>query len=55
VFVLPCLVEGALELADCAGPVRCGADLIGVSRLVWQYPGGPAEAMTDLLAAIAAG
>jgi len=54
-FVLPCLAEGDLALADCATLARRGADLIGVSRLVWQHPDGPGAGMTQLLAAIAAG
>ena len=54
-FVLPCLAEGDLALADCATLARRGADLIGVSRLVWQHPEGPGRGMTDVLAALAAG
>ena len=55
VFVLPCLAEGDLALADCAMLKGRGADLIGVSRLVWQHPDGPGRGMTELLAALAAG
>jgi thiamine-phosphate pyrophosphorylase len=54
-FVLPCLAEGDLELADCAELARRGADLIGASRLIWQHPGGPAAAVSELSAALAAG
>jgi thiamine-phosphate pyrophosphorylase len=54
-FVLPCLAEGDLALADCATLARRGADLVGVSRLVWQHPDGPGRAMTAVLAALAAG
>lgn len=54
-FVLPCLAEGDLTLADCAMLARRGADLIGVSRLVWQHPDGPGRGMTELLAALATG
>jgi thiamine-phosphate pyrophosphorylase len=53
--VLPCLAEGDLELADCAALARRGADLMGVSRLIWQHPGGPAAAVSELGAALAAG
>jgi thiamine-phosphate pyrophosphorylase len=52
--VLPCLAEGDLELADCAGLARRGADLIGASRLVWQHPAGPAAGIGELGAALAA-
>ena len=54
-FVLPCLAEGDLALADCATLARRGADLIGVSGLVWQHPEGPGRGMTAVLAALAAG
>jgi thiamine-phosphate pyrophosphorylase len=53
--VLPCLAEGALQLADCAALAQGGADLIGVSALVWQHPDGPAAGMKALGAALARG
>lgn len=53
--VLPCLAEGAFAIADCAALARGGADLIGVSGLVWQHPDGPAEGMRALAAALAEG
>ena len=53
--MLPCLAEGDLELADLTGLARRGADLVGVARLVWQHPDGPAAGISGLLAALAAG
>jgi thiamine-phosphate pyrophosphorylase len=54
-FVLPCLADGDLELADLTGLARRGADLVGVARPVWQHPDGPAAGISGLLAALAAG
>jgi thiamine-phosphate pyrophosphorylase len=52
-FVLPCLVEGAASLADCAALASAGADFVGVSALVWQDARGPAASVAELRRAIA--
>jgi thiamine-phosphate pyrophosphorylase len=54
-FVLPCLVEGDLTLAECVELARRGADLLGVQALIWQHPAGPARALAELRGALAAG
>ena len=53
-FVLPCLAEGALSVADCRALAQAGADFIGAAAIVWQDPRGPAAAVLDLRRAIAA-
>jgi thiamine-phosphate pyrophosphorylase len=52
-FVLPCLVEGALGLADCAALAEAGADFIGVADAVWDHPAGPGAGVDAVRQAIA--
>ena len=51
---LPCVAIGGITAANCGPLVEAGADMIAVSAAVWEHPEGPATAVRDLNAAIAA-
>lgn len=51
-FVLPCLVEGAFDIASCGRLARAGADFLGVSGMVWNHPAGPDRAIAELRQAL---
>ena len=45
VFVLPCLAEAAITIADCAALVRAGADFVAAGASVWADPADAAAAV----------
>ena len=52
---LPCVAEGeGINAETCAPLVRAGADFLAVDNAVWHHPGGPAEGVRAMVAAIAA-
>jgi thiamine-phosphate pyrophosphorylase len=51
---VPCVAIGGITVANCPALVRAGADFLAVSSGVWDYPAGPAAAVRDFNAAIAA-
>ncbi|MBM3508134.1 MAG: thiamine phosphate synthase [Alphaproteobacteria bacterium] len=51
---VPCVAIGGITVANCAPLVKAGADFLAVSSGVWDYPAGPAAAVRDFNAAIAA-
>jgi thiamine-phosphate pyrophosphorylase len=53
-IAVPCVAIGGITVANCAQLVRAGADFISVVSGVWDYDGGPAKAVADFNAAIAA-
>ena len=54
IAVLPQVAIGGITAANCAPLVRAGADFLATSSAVWEHPGGPAAAVAELNAAIAA-
>jgi thiamine-phosphate pyrophosphorylase len=52
--VVPCVAIGGIKADNCAGLVSAGADFIAVAAGVWDHPAGPAQAVRDFNAAIAA-
>ena len=52
--VVPCVAIGGVTPANCAPLVAAGADFIAASGAVWSDPSGPARAVADFNAAIAA-
>jgi thiamine-phosphate pyrophosphorylase len=51
-FVLPCLVQGAIDLAAAQRLARCGADFIGLGEELWRES-NPAAALRAYQEAIA--
>jgi thiamine-phosphate pyrophosphorylase len=51
---LPCVAIGGITAANCAPLVTAGADFLAVVGAVWHHPGGPAQGVKQMLAAIAA-
>lgn len=51
---IPCVAIGGITAGNCAPLVRAGADFLAVSGYVWNHGQGPAEAVRELEAAIAA-
>lgn len=50
---LPVVAIGGIDAANCAPLVRAGADFLAVVSAVWDHPGGPAEGVRAMNAAIA--
>jgi thiamine-phosphate pyrophosphorylase len=51
----PCVAIGGITVETAAQLATAGADFLAVSAGVWAYPAGPAQAVDDLNAAMAAG
>ena len=51
---LPSVAIGGITPENCGPLVAAGADFLAVSAAVWARPGGPAKAVSDFLAAMAA-
>jgi thiamine-phosphate pyrophosphorylase len=51
---LPSVAIGGINADNCAPLVRAGADFLAVVGAVWNHPGGPAEGVRAMNAAIAA-
>jgi len=51
-MVIPCVAIGGITVANCAPLVKAGADFLAVISGVWDYPKGPAAAVTDFNVAI---
>lgn len=49
---VPCVAIGGITAANCAPLVAAGADFLAVSSGVWNYPEGPARAVTAFARAI---
>jgi thiamine-phosphate pyrophosphorylase len=49
---LPCVAIGGIGPQNCAPLVQAGADFLAVSSAVWSHPGGPAEGVRAMNAAI---
>ncbi len=45
VMTVPCVAIGGITINNCAAVVDAGADFLAVSSGVWDYEGGPAEAV----------
>jgi thiamine-phosphate pyrophosphorylase len=43
----PCVAIGGITVANCEALVAAGADFLAVAGGVWNYAGGPAEAVKD--------
>ena len=54
VMTIPCVAIGGITVENCGEMVRAGADFIAVAAGVWDHPAGPAQAVKDFNAAIAA-
>jgi thiamine-phosphate pyrophosphorylase len=54
IAVVPQVAIGGIAAANCAPIVRAGADFLAISSAVWEHPGGPASAVAELNAVIAA-
>ncbi|PHS25532.1 MAG: thiamine phosphate synthase [Robiginitomaculum sp.] len=52
-FEIPCVAIGGITADNCPPLVQAGADFLAVCGGVWNAPGGPAEAVRALNAAIA--
>lgn len=50
---IPCVAAGGITPSNCAPLVRAGADFLCVGTAIWDYDGGPAQAVADFNAAIA--
>jgi thiamine-phosphate pyrophosphorylase len=53
IFEIPCVAIGGITAANCAPLVQAGADFLAVSSGVWSHPGGAAEGVKAMNAAIA--
>jgi thiamine-phosphate pyrophosphorylase len=53
-MTVPCVAIGGITAANCVPLVRAGADFIAVVTAVWNHPDGPAAAVREINAAIAA-
>jgi len=54
VLVVSCVAIGGITPANCAPLVRAGADFLAVVSAVWDHADGPAAAVKEFNAAIAA-
>jgi thiamine-phosphate pyrophosphorylase len=53
-MTVPCVAIGGIDAANCAGLVAAGADFLAVSSSVWDHRLGPAQAVREMNAVIAA-
>jgi thiamine-phosphate pyrophosphorylase len=53
-MTVPCVAIGGITPRNCAPLVRAGADFLAVVTAVWDHPEGPAAAVREFTAAIAA-
>jgi thiamine-phosphate pyrophosphorylase len=53
-MTVPCVAIGGITPRNCAPLVRAGADFLAVVTAVWDHPEGPAAAVREFAAAIAA-
>jgi thiamine-phosphate pyrophosphorylase len=53
-MLTPCVAIGGITAANCAPLVSAGADFLAVCSAVWNHANGPAAAVAELTAAIAA-
>lgn len=51
---IPCVAIGGITAANAGDLARAGADFVAVSAAVWSHPQGPAEAVREIIAALAA-
>ena len=51
---IPCVAIGGITAANAAEMARAGADFVAVSHAVWSHPEGPAAAVRELNAVLAA-
>ncbi len=51
----PCVAIGGITVETASQLAQAGADFLAVSAGVWAYPAGPAQAVADFNAAMAAG
>jgi thiamine-phosphate pyrophosphorylase len=49
---IPCVAIGGLNATNAGAMAAAGADFVAVSGAVWSHPGGPAEAVRALNAAL---
>ncbi len=54
IMTVPCVAIGGITPSNCAPLVMAGADFLAVSASVWDHPEGPATAVREFMAAIAA-
>ena len=54
-FEIPCVAIGGITVGNCAPLVTAGADFLAVVAGVWEYAGGPKQAVADFNAEIARG
>jgi thiamine-phosphate pyrophosphorylase len=54
IMTVPSVAIGGITPQNCAPLVAAGADFLAVIAAVWNHPEGPARAVQDFLAAIAA-
>jgi len=52
-FEIPSVAIGGITAANCAPLVQAGADFLAVIGAIWNHPGGPAEGVRTMSAAIA--
>jgi thiamine-phosphate pyrophosphorylase len=52
-FEIPSVAIGGITADNCASLVQAGADFLAVIGAVWNHPGGPAEGVRAMNAAIA--
>lgn len=52
-FEIPSVAIGGITADNCASLVQAGADFLAVIGAVWNHPGGPAEGVRTMNAAIA--
>jgi thiamine-phosphate pyrophosphorylase len=53
-MTIPVVVIGGITVENCAPLVQAGADFLAITAGIWSYKDGPAAAVRDLNAAIAA-
>jgi thiamine-phosphate pyrophosphorylase len=53
-MTVPVVVIGGITVENCPMLVQAGADFLAVTAGIWSYPAGPAQAVRDFNAAIAA-
>jgi len=54
IMTVPCVAIGGITPENCGPLVRAGADFLAVSAAVWDHPDGPAAAVREFTANIAA-
>ena len=52
IMTVPCVAIGGIKVENCAPLVEAGADFLAVVTGVWDYPGGPRQAVADFNTAI---